>query len=420
MSGSSFNEGLRGASPHEDQLEIKSSSGRFIFLKSRLYGVNHFIKRPSKNFEGDYQSLASLRKEYNIGLQLNHPSIIRYISFDGFSLCEEYVEGETLRQLIERKDSRLKESAFIRNLCLKLLDALDYIHAKGIVHQDLKPENIMISRIGNEIKIIDFGCAVSPLSDETPGFTPGYMAPEQIGGNVNASTDIYQLGKIIEELISDLKVKHKWKKFISGTIADNPLDRFKSASEALKAVPDESVGFNFKPLAISMIIIAIGLFIYWIIEERNTSARETQENIDEEIRFATSENPKEDTLPQANTELLNKELPVNNYGLESKLKDKIENTLENYYKINVIPYYENPEQFGLTAGSEEEGLKQREVLVKAKEHAYQLSDSLIQKYPAYKELIENMTFQSISDNQTKIGVIYSRKISERQRVRSGD
>ena len=185
MNQSVFNKGLPVSSQNEESLNVKSSSGRFIFSKVRLFGVNHFIKRPSPEFKADYLTLASLRKEYAIGMQLNHPGIVRYVSFDGESLCEEYIEGETLKQMMDRKDPRLIDQTFLIRLFREILDALDYIHTKGIVHQDLKPENIMLSKIGQQIKIIDFGCAVGNLADEAQGFTPGYVAPEQLEGKVN-------------------------------------------------------------------------------------------------------------------------------------------------------------------------------------------------------------------------------------------
>ncbi len=74
------------------------------------------------------------------------------------------------------------------------------MHTQGVLHLDLKPENVMITRVGNAVKVIDFGCAYCSADDSTSGFTLEYRAPEQENGTTNAYTDIYLIGRIMEEL----------------------------------------------------------------------------------------------------------------------------------------------------------------------------------------------------------------------------
>lgn len=154
-------------------------SGRFEFFKVRHYGALHFVKRPAQAYRNNLVTTESLKKEFFIGYNLNHPSIVRYMRLENGALYEEYIDGLSLREMIESDDERLHSPEFIERICGQLLDATSYLHSRGVVHNDIKPENVMISRIDDQLKLVDLGCATSDMWDATEGFTPAYKAPEQ-------------------------------------------------------------------------------------------------------------------------------------------------------------------------------------------------------------------------------------------------
>lgn len=413
MNESVFNKGLPVSSSTEEELKIKSSSGRFSFFESRLFGVKHFIKRPSPQNKSDYQTLASLRKEYSIGMQIDHPGIVRYISFDGFSLNEEFIEGSTLQQLIESDDDILKDNSFIRSLCIDILNALEYIHSKGIVHQDIKPENIMITRIGRKIKIIDFGCAVSGSADEAQGFTPGYVAPEQLEGKANVFTDLYQTGKVIEVLTNNNPhLRKKWRRFITGCVYTDPNYRFPTAREAMRLVPFENSSSN-KYYAVLIVggLAFILSYVFWR-EKNDKFERENEMASQKEIPILSSQEPVIETTQEENKEIRNK-IQQENVSPQQMLTAKITQELNAYYSKNVFPVYRNPEEYGFEANSENEAKALREVLDKGKTYSFHYGDSLVQIYPEYKEFIENKVYEKISENHNKVGIIYSRLLNDR-------
>ena len=112
----------------------------------------------------------------------------------------EYIEGQTLRELLARNDKKLPLGDALR-ITQELAEALDYAHAQGVVHRDIKPANILITKVG-QAKISDFGIAQLDLTHMTlPGRvlgTPAYMSPEQLEGEqVDGRSDLFSLGAIL-------------------------------------------------------------------------------------------------------------------------------------------------------------------------------------------------------------------------------
>jgi serine/threonine protein kinase len=112
----------------------------------------------------------------------------------------EYIEGQTLRELLATNDKKLPVNDALR-ITQELAEALDYAHAQGVVHRDIKPANILITKEG-QAKISDFGIAQLDLSHMTlPGRvlgTPAYMSPEQLEGEqVDGRSDLFSLGAIL-------------------------------------------------------------------------------------------------------------------------------------------------------------------------------------------------------------------------------
>ena len=140
------------------------------------------------------------------------------ISF--FNFIMEFVIGESIRESL-KKNKRFPLSIF-KKIAIQLVDAMKYAHSIGIIHRDIKPDNLMINENG-DLKIMDFGLA--KCEDIMSGVTrvgavlgtAFYMAPEQIlGQKIDIRTDIYSVGATLYELIcgrppflkGDIKYQH--------------------------------------------------------------------------------------------------------------------------------------------------------------------------------------------------------------------
>ncbi|MBI4854973.1 MAG: protein kinase [Acidobacteria bacterium] len=157
------------------------------------------------------------RREAQATSRINHPNAISVIDFgqteDGTSyLVMEYVEGVSLRRFVDRLGGKLPLDKFL-NLSKQICSGILAAHKAGVVHRDIKPDNIMIETIDGQdfARVLDFG--IAKLRDnqqhtnltETGALlgTPTYMSPEQCSGEkVDHRTDIYSLGIMFYQMLS--------------------------------------------------------------------------------------------------------------------------------------------------------------------------------------------------------------------------
>ena len=181
--------------------------GRLVALKT-IRAAAHADDDETKEFQQRF-----IREAQAAGI-LNHPSIVTVhdigldeptnVSF----IAMEYVEGQNLKEVLAQ--GRPLPFEQIGDIIAQVADALDFAHAKGIVHRDVKPANIILVD-GNRAKITDFGIAkiTSGGNLTTTGQflgTPNYMAPEQIkGAPVDGRTDIFSLGICLYECLTRRK-----------------------------------------------------------------------------------------------------------------------------------------------------------------------------------------------------------------------
>lgn len=177
------------------------------------YGKRYVLKCLKTDFRYTPVYRQALMKEFEIGLQLDHPNICRTISMEpvgdlGECIVMEYVDGETLETAV--KGGKITEEA-VHKIAAQLLDAMEYMHAKQIVHRDIKPSNIMLTHRGGDVKLIDFGLSDSETFCvlKIPAGTRGYIAPEQLQPNAisSPSADIYSFGKVLEYMAEAVRSK---------------------------------------------------------------------------------------------------------------------------------------------------------------------------------------------------------------------
>ncbi|MCV3214755.1 protein kinase [Plectonema radiosum NIES-515] len=194
------------------------------------------------------------------------PELYAYFPEKGqFYLVQEWIHGQTLTQVVAAKG--LVSESTVREILLRLLSVLDYVHSKGIIHRDIKPDNIILRSSDRLPILIDFGAVKETIRSVvgTPGYptqslvmgTPGYMPSEQAVGRPVYATDIYSLGltaiylltgKHPQELETNQQtgeivwleyapnVSPSFAKILNQAIKPHPGDRYSTASKMLDAL----------------------------------------------------------------------------------------------------------------------------------------------------------------------------------------
>jgi eukaryotic-like serine/threonine-protein kinase len=171
-----------------------------------------------------FESVAADRflREISLASRLNHPHIARLLDSGERDwlvyLVTDFIDGPSLRELLGRSQ-QLGVGGTLRVGC-ELLEALDHAHQLGIVHRDVKPENVLISPDRGAV-LVDFGISRAIVTSATDQITrtgisvgtPAYMSPEQINGeqNIDGRSDLYSLGCVLFECLAG-RAPFVWRK----------------------------------------------------------------------------------------------------------------------------------------------------------------------------------------------------------------
>ncbi len=293
-------------------LEERGRGGMGIVYKARQKNLDRLVAikilppekaevpQFQKRFEREAKALAALSHPYIVGIH----DFGRRGSY--FYLVMEYVEGLSLRELL--RDSNISEEE-IYNILGQICDALEYAHRHGIIHRDIKPDNILIDKEGR-VRVADFGLAKLGESSEIRERsltqsgaimgTMNYMAPEQIedSGDVDSRADIYSTGVLFYELLTgELPIgsfdppskkgigNSNLDKIVIKALAKDPKNRYQTASDlkedldrasSTEPPPESRKKGHLAWLSIPLALLLLGV-IFFLWKERPETAPEPVE-----------------------------------------------------------------------------------------------------------------------------------------------
>ncbi len=190
-------------------LDVVGAGGMSIVYKARDHRLNRnvAIKVLKPEFSNDKNFVTKFRIEAQASAGLTHPNIVNVydvVDDEGiYCIVMELVEGITLKQYIEQNGRLNMETAI--NFSIQIASGLEAAHENHIIHRDIKPQNIIVSKNGN-IKVTDFGIAKAASSNTLTSGAMGsvhYISPEQArGGYSDERSDIYSLGITMYEMVT--------------------------------------------------------------------------------------------------------------------------------------------------------------------------------------------------------------------------
>jgi WD40 repeat protein len=209
----------------------------------------------------DAQALETLRQEVRSAREVISPNVCRVFDLEEIDNRElvsmEYIDGTTLQEILESRGPLDLDEG--REIASQFLAGVEAIHRAGLVHQDLKPENIMITRSGRVV-VMDFGIAkgVADRGDGVIAGTPAYMAPEQARGESgDARADVFSAAVVLAEMVApdgvaDLAARrvvwegvHRdppeiadtpWRAVLEQALSKRPKERFPTAAALIRAL----------------------------------------------------------------------------------------------------------------------------------------------------------------------------------------
>ena len=225
--------------------------------EGRLYLAEKSGKRLVLKTAQGARGLELLKREYEIALRLQHPFIASAIGWEestpiGPAIVIEYIRGRNLSDFLKEKPSMQTR----RRIFAQLMEAVGAMHRQSIIHNDIKPENILITEADNDVKLIDFGFADGDahILEKGLGGTRQYASPELLEHRkTDARSDIYSLGILLDEVFPG-----RYGRVVRRCTQADPARRYQSA-EALQKALD---GY-YRPIRITLFAVlaaaAVGL-----------------------------------------------------------------------------------------------------------------------------------------------------------------
>ena len=241
----------------------------------------YFIIKVATDRTGAMESL--IRREYELSIGLSHPNIVNVFTYENVSpvgpgMLMEYIDGRSLAEFLAEKPSMQLR----RRVLDQLLDAVAYIHRKGIIHNDLKPENILITRVDNTLKLIDFGLSENDAYYLTRnlGCTPAYASPELLNQQqTDSRSDIYSLGLLMKEIIGK-----RYSAIASRACNPIPRKRYANVAQIQKAFSRRR---KILPAIFGVLLIILALCLY-STGSRLRELQSVQEKTEQREHFADS------------------------------------------------------------------------------------------------------------------------------------
>ena len=238
----------------------------------RISGKEHFMKQLRPELKDDWRYRSAYQKEYEVGRKINNPYIVRYESIDenanGLYILMEHVNGHTLDEKLTMDPEYFSRGNNFEKLFTQILKGLKALHEANVAYMDLKPDNVMLTQVNGDVKIIDLGFCFADAYSHTVGCSYEYAAPELQEGaleRVDARTDIYAVGRLMLYVkeAACVNVSKRLQRIIDRCIQPDMQNRYANVNEVLMDLTHRRKWMMRLTIASVLILsLALGFFTF--------------------------------------------------------------------------------------------------------------------------------------------------------------
>ena len=395
----------------EDAVRMPDGGSTCEIYRTRWHRREVFVKRLKDEFRSNPLYLDALDKEYEIGVSLKHPCLPDYRMINRDYIVMDYIDGDTLADMIKRKDPWLSNEKNIVRVLRDLVEATGYLHRHNVTHCDIKTDNIMITSNNRNVVLIDLDKCYTDAFNDTAGNPSLYGLTEKDAGRI--AIDFHGLGIVAQKLkerIPGFKFR-KYRKFI-----ELCHDKDCSVEELLEILDYKPSPANsrYNPAIIMIsIFILIGLLTFWFFysgrEEKNNKITEMSQIVipyDSIDVFLYSRSDKPKVKEQSNG--INTIVPAKT---QEQIHDQAQAMAANLDK-RIQPYYDelNTEIDSLVSFSNKPDITGGQLLEKLRKHGDKEDEYIHETFSILEE-----TFPNLTERETWRVMAYSKAYTQYKR-----
>ena len=336
----------------DDAIRLPGGGSTCDIYRTRWQRREVFVKRLKEEFRTKPIYLDALDKEFDIGVKLRHPSLPVYHEFHRDYIVVDFVDGQTLAEMIKHNDAWLANERNIVKMLRELVDVVDYLHRHNIVHCDIKPDNIIITTNTKNLVLIDFDKSYTDALGDSSGHPGKYGL--SVADKGQTAIDFRAIAMVIEKIkanITGFKFS-KYKEFVRACY--NPDINCDTLIELLSETSNRGATFKgiYKIILSIVVIAAIGLLISFLgkfySEEHGDHDEYMSEEITPEEKPNESVTPNNDVIYQQESPSTTVSRPENHSAEHTSKTQKNEYTQPNAVTVlndNLKPFFDE-----LTAG----------------------------------------------------------------------